>query len=52
MLLRKFRIWQRNRKDHAYADFQLSNKDWDKLEIIYEVLQVCMMLSHGLNSTV
>jgi hypothetical protein len=27
-------------KDRAYADFQLTKKDWDRLEIIHEVLRV------------
>jgi hypothetical protein len=27
-------------KDRSYADFQLSKKDWDRLGIIHEVLQV------------
>jgi hypothetical protein len=27
-------------KDRTYADFQLSKKDWDRLEVIHEVLQV------------
>jgi len=27
-------------KDRAYANFQLTKKDWDRLEIIHEVLRV------------
>jgi hypothetical protein len=27
-------------KNHAYADFQLSKKEWDKLEVLCEVLRV------------
>jgi len=34
-------------KDRAYADFQLSKRDWDKLEVIHEVLRVCIMLLRG-----
>jgi hypothetical protein len=27
--------------NRSYADFQLSKKEWDKLEVIHEVLRVC-----------
>ena len=27
-------------KDRSYADYQLSKKDWDRLEVIHEVLRV------------
>lgn len=31
-------------KDRAYADFQLLKKDWDRLEVIHEVLRVRTVL--------
>lgn len=30
-------------KDQSYADYQLSKKDWDRLEVIHEVLRVCLL---------
>ena len=31
-------------RDRSYADFQLSKKDWDRLEVIHEVLRVRAVL--------
>jgi len=31
-------------RNQAYTDFQLIKKDWDQLEVIHNVLWVCIML--------
>ena len=31
-------------KDRSYADYQLSKKDWDRLEVIHEVLRVRLLM--------
>jgi hypothetical protein len=30
-----------NLKGKSYADFRLRKKDWEKINLIHEVLQVC-----------
>ena len=34
-------------KDWSYADYQLSKKDWDRLEVTHEVLWVCLVSTIG-----